>query len=191
MNSKEFEYIPLRSAHILSKCVSVTIGVRESLPYRDIQLLLGNDLADDRIIANPPIKAKPCVDQICDQREQDDSHLYPDCAITRAMSKKALELNKDNDESGVDLSDTFVGQVIKEGTSELTKLADTVSSDPFNDLAHESLTHYMRFGLIKNQHADKELHTMSQRSVSADEAKLESDCYYTNNGVLMRKWRPP
>ena len=45
--------------------------------------------------------------------------------------------------------------------------------------------------LIKNQHADKELHTMFQRSVSADEAKFESECYYTNNGVLIRKWRPP
>ena len=30
----------------------------------------------------------------------------------------------------------------------------------------------MRSDLIKNQHADKELHTMFQRSVSADEAKL-------------------
>ena len=49
----------------------------------------------------------------------------------------------------------------------------------------------MRSDLIKSQHADKELHTMFQRLVSADEAKLESECYYTNYGVLMRKWRPP
>ena len=38
----------------------------------------------------------------------------------------------------------------------------------------------MRSDLIKNQHDDKELHTMFQRSINADEAKLESDCYYTN-----------
>ena len=192
VNSKDFESIPLHSIHITSKFVSgpVTIGVRESLPYRDIQLLLGNDLAGDRVIINPLITAKPCVDQTFDQSEQDDSHLYPACAITRAMSKKALKDNKNIDEF-VDLSDTFVGQVLKEKTSELTKVAETVSSDPFNDFAHESLTNDMRSDLIKNQHADKELHTMFQRSVNADEAKLESEGYYTNNGVLMRKWRPP
>ena len=88
VNSKDFESIPLHSVHISSKFVSrpVTIGVRESLPYRDIQLLLGTDLAGDRVIVNPT--AKPCDDQTCDQSEQDDSHLYPACAITRAMSKK-------------------------------------------------------------------------------------------------------
>ena len=84
---------------------------------------MDNDLAGDRVIVNPLITAKPCVDQTCDQSEQDDSHLYPACAITRAISKKALECNKDNDESGVDLSDTFVGQVLKEKTSELTKVS--------------------------------------------------------------------
>ena len=193
VNFKDFESIPLHSVHISSKFVSgpVIIGVREYLPYRDIQMLLGNDLAGDRVIVKPLITAKPCVDQTCDQSEQDDSHLYPACAITRAMNKKALKINKDNDECLVDLSDTFVGQVLKEKISELTKVAETVSSDPFNDLAHESLTNDMQSDLIKSQHADKQLHTMFQRSVSADEAKLESECYYTNNGVLMRKWRPP
>ena len=90
VNSKDLESIPLHSVHILSKFVSgpVTIGVRESLPYRDIQLLLGNDLAGDSVIVNPLITAKPCVDQTCDQREKDNSHFYPACAITRAMSKK-------------------------------------------------------------------------------------------------------
>ena len=83
-----------------------------------------------------------------------------------------------------------MGQVLKEKSSELAKVADTVSSDQFNDLAHESLTNDMRSSLIKNQHTDKKLHTMFQRSVSAD-TKLGSDCYYTNNDVLMRKWRPP
>ena len=105
-------------------------------------------------------------------------------------AQKILKDNKNIDEF-VDLSDTFVGQVLKEKTSELTKVAETVSSDPFNDFAHESLTNDMRSDLIKNEHADKELHTMFQRSVNADEAKLESEGYYTNNGVLMRKWRPP
>ena len=138
VNSKDFESIPLHSVDISSKFVSgpVTIGVRESLPYKDIQLLLGNDLAGDKVIVNPLITAKPCVDQTCDQSEQDDSRSYLACAITRAMNKKALKINKDNDECLVDLSDTFVGQVLKQKTSELTKVAETVSSDPFNDLTH-------------------------------------------------------
>ena len=138
VNSKDFESVPLHNVHISSKFVSgpVTIGVRESLPYRDIQLLLGNDLAGDKVLVYPLITAKPCVDQTCDQNAQDDSHLYPACAITRAMSKKALNCNKDKDEF-VDLSDTFVGQVLKEKTSELTKVAETVSSGPFNDFAYE------------------------------------------------------
>ena len=49
VNYKDFESIPLHSVHISSKFVSgpVAIGVRESLPYRDIQMLCGDDLAGD------------------------------------------------------------------------------------------------------------------------------------------------
>ena len=90
VDSKDFKSIALHSVHISSKFVSgpVTIGVRESLPYRDIQLLLGNDLAGDRVIINPLITAKPCVDPTYYRSEQDDSHLYPACNYTCYEQKK-------------------------------------------------------------------------------------------------------
>jgi len=48
-------------------------------------MLLGNDLANDKLITNPVVVDK--VDMTCLQ-EDDDTTLYPSCAVTRAMQKR-------------------------------------------------------------------------------------------------------
>ena len=80
--------------------------VFDLLPFKGVHLLLGNDLAGDKVVVNPLLTTIPCLDQPPDPIEQEIPDLYPSCAVTRAMAKKA----KQND-GDIDLTDTFFGSV--------------------------------------------------------------------------------
>ena len=86
----------------------MAVGIRPSLPFKSVHLLLCNDLAGDKAVVNPLLINLPCIDQPPDPIEQEIPDLYPSCAVTRAMAKKA----KQND-GGIDLTDTFLGQSFK------------------------------------------------------------------------------
>ena len=76
------------------------VGIRPSLPFKGVHLLLGN-----KVVVNPLLTNIPCIDQPPDPIEQEVPDLYPSNAVTRAMAKKA----KHNDED----IDTFLGQSLK------------------------------------------------------------------------------
>ena len=62
----------------------VAVGIRQTLPFKGVHLLLGNDLAGDKVVVNPLVTDMPCMDQSPDPIEQELPDLYPSCAITRA-----------------------------------------------------------------------------------------------------------
>ena len=102
-----FVNVPLHNIYLSSDLVTglVAVGIRPSLPFKGVHLLLGNDLAGDKVVVNPLLTTIPCLDQPPDPIEQEIPDLYPSCAVTRAMAKKA----KQND-GEIDLTDTFLGQ---------------------------------------------------------------------------------
>ena len=55
------------------------------------------------------------MDQLPDPIEQELLDLYPSCAVTRAMAKKAMLTENQSD---IDLTDSFIGQSFK---NEITK----------------------------------------------------------------------
>ena len=69
----------------------------------------------------------PCIDQPPDPIEQEIPDLYPSCAVTRAMTKKA----KQND-GDIDLTDPFLGQSFKH---EITNSLSPSLSDKQTDLS--------------------------------------------------------
>ena len=102
--------IPLHHVNLSSDLVTglVVIGITPSLPFKGVHLLLGNDLAGDKIVVNPLVTDTPNIGQIDDQEiEQEIPDLYPSCAVTRAMAKKAILKNSNSD---IDLTDTCIGQ---------------------------------------------------------------------------------
>ena len=78
-------------------------------------MLLGNALAGDKVGVNPLVTDTPCMDQSPDPIEQEFPDLYPSCAVSRAMTKKAMLTENQSD---VDLTDSFIGQPFK---NEITK----------------------------------------------------------------------
>ena len=88
----------------------VAVGIRQTLPFKGVHLLLGNDLAEDKVVVYPLKRDTLCTDQSSDPIEQEYPDLYPSCAVTRAMAKKAILTENQSD---IDLTDSFIGQSFK------------------------------------------------------------------------------
>ena len=191
IDSTDFVSVPLHNIHLSSSLVSgpVTVGVRSSLPFDGIQLLLGNDLAGDKVVVNPIVTVKPCVDQPADPVEEEIPDLYPACAVTRSMSKKSRETSQDVD---VDLMETFVGKVLSED-KESTPLPSVSLTDHALDKSLTNDGHQIvHSDFVKKQRADDtDIAFLFQKALTPEEAVLEPVCFYIKNDVLMRKWRPP
>ena len=182
--------IPLHHVNLSSDLVTgpVVIGIKPSLPFKGVHLLLGNDLAGDKVVVNPNIG------QTDDPIEQEIPDLYPSCAVTRAMAKKAILKDSNFD---TDLTDTFIGQYFN---NEIKKsldpsLSDTQtdssmschSSPRSNDQGHDTLS---KSQLIQEQQTDPEISKLIFRALTENEISEVPMCYYIKNGILMRKWRP-
>ena len=198
-----FVNVPLHNIYLSSDLVTgpVAVGIRPSLPFKGIHLLLGNDLAGDKVVVNPLLTSTPCVDQPPDPIEQEIPDLYPSCAVTRAMAKKAKLYDGMQD---INLTDTLIGQSFnKEISTSLSPSQSDIQTDPSNprsgsendlspsnsnDQGHDQLS---RSQLCKEQHSDPEISPLFERAFNENEISQVPVCYYVKNGILMRKWRPP
>ncbi|XP_072046476.1 uncharacterized protein [Amphiura filiformis] len=173
--------VPLHRINLTSTLVSgpITIGVRQEWPVEGISMLLGNDLAGEKVFPDPIMTDKPCLQD--DGTQEND--IYPACAVTRAMSKQAsleaIEESRVNDQS-YDLEDTFLTK--SEGEQ---KTPDPVQ---IRDSKQDPLNHNK---LIFEQENDPEISILGQRALTPQEAEQSPVCFYKQNEVLMRKWRPP
>ena len=121
--------IPLHHVNLSSDLVTgvVVIGIIPSLPFKGVHLLLGNDLAGDKVVVNPLVTDTPNIGQTDDPIEQEIPDLYPSCAVTRAMAKRAILKDSNFD---IDLTDTFIGQYFN---NEIKKSLDPSLSDTQTD----------------------------------------------------------
>ena len=172
----------------------VVIGITPSLPFNGVHLLLGNDLAGDKVVVNPLGTDTPNIGQTDDPIEQEIPDLYPSYAVTRAMAKKAILKNSNSD---IDLTNTFIGQYFN---NEIKKpldpsLSDTQTDSSMSchspprsiDLGHDTLS---KSQLIQEQQTDPEISKLIFKALPEDEISQVPMCYYIKNRILMRKWRP-
>ena len=172
--------VPLHRLHLSSSVVtgSVVVGLRSSLPFKGIQLLLGNDLAGDKVVVNPVLTDIPTLDPPRDPLESEIPVLYPACVVTRAMAKKGLQEPNADD---ADLSDVSL-------MKETDTCADTDSGSNGNSITDDKIE--MKT-LCEQQHSDPHIAELFHKVVDEKDVSQEPVCFYTKHGVLMRKWRPP
>ena len=60
---------------------------------KDVSIILGNDLAGERVVPSPVVSARPCESDETNRLVEEFPHVFPACAVTRSMTK--------NSESGV------------------------------------------------------------------------------------------
>ena len=188
--------IPLHHVNLSSDLVTgpVVIGIKPSLPFKGVHLLLGNDLAGDKVVVNPLVTDTPNVGQTDDPIEQEIPDLYPSCAVTRAMAKKAILKNSNSD---IDLTDSCIGQYFNNKIKKSLdpSLSDTQTDSSMSchssprsiDQGHDTLS---KSQLIQEQQTDPEISKLIFRALPKDEISQVPMCYYIKNGILMRKWRP-
>ena len=133
----------------------VVIGITPSLPFKGVHLLLGNDLAGDKFVVNPLVTDTPNIGQTDDPIEQKIPDLYPSCAVTRAMAKRAILKNSNSD---IDLTDTFIGQYFN---NEIKKSLDPSLSDTQTDLSMFVVHHQ---GLLTKVMTRCQSHSLSRNS---------------------------
>ena len=181
--------IPLYNINLSSDLVSgcVVVGVRPSLPVEGVSLLLGNDLAGGRVIADPKVTSKPVTLVSTEKLEEVIPGIFPSCAVTRASAKKAQEElvsndSKSSEDDFIDLSETFLDLYKDPGLKHPTDLCSYMDK---KDMA------LSKSNLIVEQEKDPELSPLFGLSMSEDDIKNVPVGYFVKNGVLMRKWRPP
>ena len=185
-----FVNVPLHNIYLSSDLVTgpVAVGIRPYLPFKGVHLLLGNDLAGDKVVVNPLLTRTPCVDQPPDPIEQEIPDLYPSCAVTRAMAKKAKLYDGMQD---INLTDTLIGQSFnKEISTSLSPSQSDIQTDPSNprsgsendlspstsnDQGHDQMS---RSQLCKEQHSDSEISPLFERAFNENEISQVPVCYY-------------
>ena len=202
--------VPLHQVNLKSDLVSgtVTVGARPSLPIEGVHLILGNDLAGDKVVVNPVMTEKPEDTTTIDLIEKEIPDLYPYCAVTRAMAQKAnienAQVGKStNSDNTYDFNDTFLSSMYNESDQQTSRVClpekqDIDQNAPLTqdkDLIEPSIHVSNRQDLptktlILEQLKDSTLSSLFQNTVSDDEISSVPCCYYKKNGVLMRKWRP-
>ena len=183
VNCEKFRSIPLHNLRLQSDLVSgeVSVGIIESLPFEGIHLLLGNDLAGDKVKVDPILADQPCLSQQSDPIENHFPDLFPSCAVTRAMKKQEIANNRHTDQEQIDISDTFLAEAFDNlaGTSQCT-----------NNDKQNSESNFSKSNLIKEQQNDPEISVLYQKAPDELDTAEDPVCYFIKDGVLMRKWRP-
>ena len=86
----------------------MVVGVRPELSVKGVSMLLGNDLAGGKVLPEPIVSNSPCTDVV----PEEDKDIFPACAVTMSMTRKALcEVNENKLGVGVPsrgLEDSFL-----------------------------------------------------------------------------------
>lgn len=141
----------------------VEVAVRSCLPVEGVQVILGNDLAGDRVWRNVSPNLVVTSSELTSESGIEDlscsSNVFPSCVTTRSMSK------------------------IQGGDRSEEKRVSTVLEIP-------SILTVSREDLIREQKADSTLIELFDRVVPNDTIVDLSSGYYLDGGVLCRKWVP-
>ena len=82
---------------------------RPTLPIKGVSVLLRNDLAGKKVVADPKVTSKPITLVSTEKLEVVIPGIFHSCAVTRAMAKKAQEEPEAQSTDVLfDISDTFL-----------------------------------------------------------------------------------
>ena len=188
--------VPLHVVNLYTDLVSgpAMVGIRPTLPVQGVSFILGNDLAGERVMAEPCVSNKPQINEASEDNGMPIPDIFPACAVTRMMARRKKELVSQSgctpqsddvaaDDTHPNLADTFISHD-KNVSTEVSEEVPSVVDERVDSV----LT---RDQLIKDQQVDPELSVIAQHVLSEKEAANHPVCYFLKADVLMRKWRPP
>ncbi|XP_073797050.1 uncharacterized protein isoform X2 [Danio rerio] len=145
---------------------------------KGVDFILGNDLAGGKVLPLLEVLDEP-TECTSDEVGEAYPHVFPVCAVTRAQSRKEIELN-----------DSFFPSVVNgEGNLNFEKKKPE-KVRILHDVTDKNSLHLKitREKLITAQKEDKTLTTLFNAAISLDLAKTKQSAYILDNNLLMRKW---
>lgn len=144
----------------------VVVGVRPALPLDGIEVILGNGICGSKVWGDvpPPIVVPvPLVSSEPDKNEREFPDVFTACAVTRAMARTQAD-----------------------GSS-----AEEVDSSLQHDVKCSDLPWSVSYSeLVEQQQTDVSLKALREMVCPVGEVGNHAQCYFIDNGVLVRKWVP-
>ena len=101
--------VPLHSIHFESELVTgdVIVGLLPTLPMAGVSLILGNNLAGEKVMPELLVFSDPIIVKEADNDGETNANVFPSCAVTRAIAREL----KDHEEIMVNLAVTFMSHL--------------------------------------------------------------------------------
>ena len=192
--------VPLHEVNINSSLINshIVIGMRPSLPVEGISLILGNDLAGEKVMVDPRVVEKPRDDEKTERLAEKFPGIFPASVVTHSMKVKK-EAVKEQGKEEIGLSGTFLENIdgkFEERNKEKAEKAlmrnesRNVKGNIPGKQEGESKSVISRQNLIEEQSNDKELLDLFKIALTPVEAEKVSVGYLIKDNILMRKWSP-
>ena len=190
--------VPLHEVNIKSSLINgnIVIGMRPSLPVEGISLILGNDLAGEKVMVDPRVVEKPRDDKKTERLAEKFPGIFPASVVTRSMKAKK-EAIKEQGKEEIGLSGTFLENIDVKFEERNKEKADkalmrnesrNVKENIPEKQESESKSDISRQNLIVEQSKDKELLDLFKIALTPVEAEKVSVGYLIKDNILMRKW---
>ena len=187
--------VPLHEVNIKSSLINgnIVIGMRPSLPVEGISLIVGNDLAGERVMVDPRVVEKPRDDEKTERLAEKFPGIFPASVVTRSMKAKK-EAIKEQGKEEIGLSGTFLENIdVKRNKEKADKAlmrneSRNVKEKIPEKQESESKSVISRQNLIEEQSNDKELLHLFKIALIPVEAEKVSVGYLIKDNILMRKW---
>ena len=190
--------VPLHEVNIKSSLINgnIVIGMRPSLPVEGISLILGNDLAGEKVMVDPRVVEKPRDDEETERLAEKFPGIFPASVVTRSMKAKK-EAIKEQGKEEIGLSGTFLENIDGKFEERNKEKADkalmrnesrNVKDNIPEKQESESKSVISRQNLIEEQSNDKELLDLFKIALTPVEAEKVSVGYLIKDNILMRKW---
>ena len=190
--------VPLHEVNIKSSLINgnIVIGMRPSLPVEGISLILGNDLAGEKVMVDPRVVEKPRDDERTEKLAEKFPGIFPASVVTRSMKAKK-EAIKEQGKEEIGLSGTFLENIDVKFEERNKEKADkalmrnesrNVKENIPEKQESESKSVISRQNLIVEQSKDKELLDLFKIALTPVEAEKVSVGYLIKDNILMRKW---
>ena len=188
--------VPLHEVNIKSSLINgnIVIGMRPSLPVEGISLILGNDLAGEKVMVDPRVVEKPRDDEKMERLAEKFPGIFPASVVTRSTKAKK-EAIKEQGKEEIGLSGTFLENIDvkfeernKEKADKALMRNESRNVKENRKQESESKSVISRQNLIKEKNNDKELLDLFKIALTPVEAEKVSVGYLIKDNILMRKW---
>ena len=159
-------------------------------------MILGNDLAGERVMVDPRVVEKPRDDEKTERLAEKFPGIFPASVVTRSMKAKK-EVIKEQGKEEIGLSGTFLEDIDSKFEERNKEKADkalmrnesrNVKENIPEKQESESKSVISRQNLIEEQSNDKELLDLFKIALTPEEAEKVSVGYIIRDNILMRKW---